>query len=57
MVWRSLAKAAEHGPVEMDIRTAVVIFADIVLSFDPVRMALCADSYHGCQPISGTVNL
>jgi hypothetical protein len=46
MVWRSLAILVEYGPVEMAISTAVGTFADIQdISFAPVRMALCADSY------------
>jgi len=42
----------EHGPVGMAIGVAVGMFADIHdVSLAPARMALCADSYHGCRPM------
>jgi len=51
MVWRSVAILVKYGHVEMGVGTAV-IFANLnKIRFPPVRMAICADSYHGLQPM------
>jgi hypothetical protein len=55
MVWRSLAILVKYGHVEMGVGIAVM-FADLNnISFAPARMALCADSYHSCQPMYSSV--
>jgi hypothetical protein len=52
MVYRSLAVIVKHfRAVGMGIGIAVK-FADIGdIRFAPVRMALCADTCHSCQPM------
>lgn len=60
-MWRGLALLVMYGHVEMGVGIAVIFAANLRLSnnisFAPVVMALCVDSYHSHQPMYCTVAL